>query len=449
MYRTGARLNRTETYRKGTRKPHGGAERRWNESMKAVGFRDTRSFRKEDGLVLKGGRMMIFLFLLSLSLAPISAQDYAGPVQDVREVTATGLGSIVGGDVAHARDDAITDALRTGVEQAVGLMVESETLVENFQLIEDRIFSRSKGYIKNYQVMSEGKRAEDLYEVTLQAVVSMAVLKDDLEGIATLMRRVNTPRIMVMIDERNIGESPGYLHYIDADMNTAENAITDALMKKGFKFVDQATVKQNLKQEQASAILQGDTKQAAAIGKMVNAEVVITGKALAKATEVEAFGAKTRSQQASVTVKAIRTDTGDIIATAEGQGAYPHIDDIVGGTKAIQKACEKISGELIDKILNRWQADVNEGTTISLRVKGVTGFDQLNQFTSALPSSVRGLVSVLQREWVEGYALLDVTMKGNSTDLARRLSNATFGNIKVKVTGMSQNSVSVELISSE
>jgi len=130
--------------------------------------------------------------------------------------------------------------------------------VENFQLIEDNIFSKTQGYVQKYDVIREGKRNEQLYEVTVRAVVKMTDLKNDLEGIATLMRRKNTPRMMVMIQEKNIGEAPGFLHYFEADMNTAETAIMDAFMPKGFKFIDQATVKRNLKQEQAAAILEGD-----------------------------------------------------------------------------------------------------------------------------------------------------------------------------------------------
>ena len=364
---------------------------------------------------------------------------------EVKEVVSSGVGSIVEGDVAHARDDAIEDALRKGIEQALGLLMESETLVENFQLIEDNIFSKTQGYVQKYSVIKEGKRNDQLYEVTVRATVKMADLKNDLQGIATLMHRKKTPRMMVMIEERNIGEAPGLFHYFETDMNTAETAIMQAFMAKGFKFVDQATVKRNLDKEKAAAILEGDVAQAAALGRKVGAEVVITGKAFAKATVFEAFGAKQRSQQATVTVRAIRTDTGEIIATASSHGAYPHIDDVVGGTKAIQKACEKLSDELMTQILDRWQSDVSSGTTLTLKVRGVSNFDQLKKFKNGLKYYVRGLSSVIQRDWYNGFATLEVVMKGTSEDLAQRLSGKNIEGIKVNVVGMSQNSVTVEL----
>jgi hypothetical protein len=220
-------------------------------------------------------------------------------------------------------------------------------------------------------------------------------------------------------------------------------------MEKGFKFVDQATVKRNLDNEKAAAILEGDVNQAAILGKSVGAEIVLTGKALAKATVMEAFGVSQRSQQATVTVKAIRTDTGDIIATSSGQGAYPHIDDVIGGTKAIEKACSKMSEDLISQILDRWQTDISSGATLTLKVKGVKDFDQLNKFKSALKYYVRNLQTVTQREWEEGYSVLEVEMKGTSEDLAQRLSGKNIEGILVKVIGMSQNSVTVQLSEAE
>ena len=374
----------------------------------------------------------------------VSGLIFAQSTGDARQVTATGMGSIINGDVAHARDDAIDDALRKGLEQVMGMMVSAETLVENYQLIEDNIFSKTQGYVQNYEVVKEGKRDEMLYEVTVNAVVKMSNLKNDLDAIATLIRRKNTPRMMVLIDETNIGETPG-MHLITTDLNTAETALMDQFMSKGFRFVDQQTIKANLDQAVASAILRGDAAKAAALGKSHGAEVVVTGKAVAKATETVAFGTKIRSQQATVTARAIRTDTGDIIATGSAQGAFPHIDDMTGGARAIQKACQQLADDLMQKILDRWQSDVNVGATLTLKVQGISGFSQLKKFEASLKYYVRGLNTVTRRDYSGQYATFEVEMKGNADDLAGRLDGQNIDGIQVSVVGMSQNSVTVQL----
>jgi len=364
---------------------------------------------------------------------------------ETREVISSGVGSIIGGDVAHARDNAIEDALRRGIEQVLGTLVESETLVENFQLIEDNIMTRTRGYVQRYEVVNESRRSAELYEVAVRAVLKISDIQDDLEGIATLMRRKNTPRLMVMIEEKNIGETPGF-HYVETEMNTAETALMNYFMAKGFRFIDRATVQRYLDQQKASAILQGDAALASALGKQVGAEMVLTGRAIAKATETEAFGARIRSQQATVQVRAIRTDTGDIIATSSGQGAHPHIDDVQGGVLAIQKACDKLAGPLMTQILNHWQADVSGGGTIVLNVQNVADYMQLNRFNNSLRYYVRGLQSVTQRSFSDGFAVLEVVMRGSADDLAQRLSGRDMEGIRIRVTGMTQNSVTVQLV---
>jgi hypothetical protein len=59
---------------------------------------------------------------------------------------------------------------------------------------------------------------------------------------------------------------------------------------------------------------------------------------------------------------------------------------------------------------------------------------------------VRDLSSVVQRDWQRGFATLEVEMTGNSDDLARRLSGKSIDGMKIKVIGMTQNSVSIELV---
>lgn len=389
-------------------------------------------------------------FAAALAAAFLSLTAWPGQAhgQDIREVTVLGMGSIVNDDVARAKDEAVQDALRNAIEQTVGTMVSSETLAENFAVVDDRIYQQTRGYIQKYEILEQGKRDAMLYEVKVRALVKTAQLQDDLEAITTLIRRKKTPRLMVLIDEKNIGETATAAHFLEADLNTAESQLMNQFMKKGFRFVDAATVRQNLDREKEAAILEGDARQAAAVGRRSGAEVVLVGKALAKAVEVEAFGAKIRSQQATVTVKAIRTDTGDLLAIGTEQGKFTHIDDVTGGTKAIQKACDALAEPLIAKILDRWSTDVNTGGTLTLKIRNVDDYAELNRFKNSLKYYVRGITNVTQRDFSDGFAVLELEMKGNADDLANRLSTAKMEGFIVKVTGVSEGGVTVTLVPS-
>ena len=91
-----------------------------------------------------------------------------GVTCEFHPVKAMGQAAIYGEDVANARDKAIADAQRKTVEQAIGAMVSSETVTENFELISDKILSRSSGYVRNYKIIVEGKDDMGVYQVTVR-----------------------------------------------------------------------------------------------------------------------------------------------------------------------------------------------------------------------------------------------------------------------------------------
>jgi hypothetical protein len=68
--------------------------------------------------------------------------------QESKTVTAEGVAAIQGNAQDIARDAAIEDAQKRAVEQAIGILIDSQTQVENYQLISDNILSQTKGYIK-------------------------------------------------------------------------------------------------------------------------------------------------------------------------------------------------------------------------------------------------------------------------------------------------------------
>ena len=115
----------------------------------------------------KLNRYLLITLLMALGLSPQPLFGSAGIIN----ATADGVGVIIDNNTALARDQAIQDALRIVVEQAAGVMVASETLVQNYEVLSDQIYSKSQGYIKNYQVTDE-KTEQNLYKVTVQAAVA-------------------------------------------------------------------------------------------------------------------------------------------------------------------------------------------------------------------------------------------------------------------------------------
>ena len=65
----------------------------------------------------------------------------AGTTSMAQEVTVNGYGT--------TQNEAERDAMRNGVEQVAGSLVNSETDTHNFELVRDEIHTTTEGYVKN------------------------------------------------------------------------------------------------------------------------------------------------------------------------------------------------------------------------------------------------------------------------------------------------------------
>lgn len=382
------------------------------------------------------------LIFLPLCILVVVANTYG---QEEVTLTSTGLGVIIAGDVGKARDEALNDAMRKAVEQAVGTIISASSIVENAVLIEDNIYSKTSGYIKGYHLVREGRSVSipNAYEVTLTATVSTASLKDDLAAIGILLQRKGLPRMMVIIEEKNV-EQHDWVREAH-NLNTAEQKIQEIFRNKGFDFVDHKTAFRNLRRDQETAINRGDTKAAVALGNRSGAEVIMTGNAIAKKSSAAVELGGMISVQANVNLRAIRTDNADIIATAFASAPQVHIDDVTGGVMAIQKAAEKAAEQLSEQIITTWSEDLASGMRVQLIVHNVQSFADLNDFKFLLKDYVRGTKSVDMRSFASGVAEFDLETTSTANEVAQSLTTKDLEKFEVEVLGVTQNRLELKL----
>ncbi len=359
------------------------------------------------------------------------------------EVTVKGLGSILNNDVGAARDQAIDDALRKAVQEALGTHIRSTTLVQNFQMVEDNILSWSRGYVSRYQILQEGPGPYDSYEVTLRATVDLTSLQNDEQNLRDLLEKMGNPRVMLLIEEKNMTSQSAW-DYFSLDMTSAESAMIEFFQNKGFEVIDPSLVKANRKKDEIIAALSGDARSAAAIAAFQDADIIITGKAVSRvATGLNLGGMK--SCQATVTVRAVKADVAKIIAGMSERAAVPHIDEITGGTLAIEKASKKLAEKLLEKITRQGSQEFYNSTTLTLNVMGFASFSELSDFSNKLKFFIRGIKSIRTRNIAGKIAELEVQITGNIRQLARELEKKDFSPFRPEIVGMSHNKLSIKL----
>jgi len=371
-------------------------------------------------------------------------------------VTARGQAAIVNNDKAMARDKAIEDALRRAVEQVVGTMVTSETKTKDFQLLEDNIYTHSKGYVESYKIVSE-KVEDNVYIVDIQAEVSSGKIEGKLKAIGIAISRKGKPRVMFLIAEQNVGqETPSYWWGTTAsvsDIGIVENTMINIFQKNGFTVIDRQAVSGKIKVKDAYRVASLTSDAAKSIANQTDAQIVIFGQAIAKSLGNQPIGTSPDSPKyptasANISVRALNTDNGEILATATGEHVYPHPSEISAGNNALKMAAEKVANQLIDGIMEKWNQELSGGQMVSIDITGIDDPSFLSEFKNFLTQQVRGVQGVQIRKFKKPDASLDIDYKGKGQDLGLELSGKKIGKSVLEVTDMQQNSVKIKVTKS-
>lgn len=379
---------------------------------------------------------------LTLFVTPLGAQQAAPAPQGVYKITAEGVGSFRAADQARSREEALEDALRNAVEQASGIIIESESRMKNFELVKDEVLSRSKGFIKSYKVLKEGA-AGPLYKVLIEAlVVKSTFIKNLDKSIEELYRRVGRPRVMVVIRERTLNKEGISLDSADGPMKgVAEKEIRKLLMKQGFTFIDHRAAAGIDLMEVAlkgDEIVREKVVQAARTSK---AEIIILGNAT---SQFKGVTNNFNMAQADLSLDVIRVDNGQVMASEVISARGLHVNQSTSAVLSLQKAAREVTPKMMEQVSYQWIKDKNEGGRIEIVVKNVQ-FGQLLTIRRALGTEVSGVKKVQQRSFKKGVALIEVLTRKSAQDVAESLFEVQFPKFTLEIEDVSANKLVVSV----
>ena len=338
-----------------------------------------------------------------------------------------------------SRADALRQAMRLAVEEAVGVFVQSETEVENFALVKDKVYSRTEGYVRGYDVIADGKVGDE-HQVRIRATVSLDAIKDDLVAMKVLLEALERPTLLVLVEE-------DYKSMDDLGMGIAGAELTALLKEKGFDLVDKAQLETVQAKDQARQALAGNDAAAAALGVNFGAQYVILGKAVAQDAGEAYAGTGLKSIQASLQLKVIQTQTAAVLGSVVKNAVSAHMSPLTGATNAFQDAARQASEDyLVNAITDSFQDFLNNGAPYKLQVSGVDAFAQYKAVAGSVETLDR-VVSSKREGWNKagGLLMLDLRFKGTSEELAMALDGREVGSRRLEVTDLAPQRVDCQL----
>lgn len=360
---------------------------------------------------------------------------------EVKTVTVEGEAAIIEGDPAQTEKNAKREARRRAVEQGAGVLVESNTIVRNFELVADEIASTAKGVIMDEQW---GPLTDGATKTSKKIKLTAKVSPEAIEGaVCSVIKQNHDPKVSLVFVEK-VGDEAKW---------STERGMIEAMFSSAFKDACFTIVEAGVKVSEVTA--NGDLTQDTIneIVKNSNAQYVVlgTGKVI-KGDNSGALieGTKMNSYAVSANLKLVNASTNEIEAvsfkSANILGISPE-----NALKAVEKTrnknqmiVESVMDDLMKKVAQRWTSDLVNAGRVQVIVKNVPSFGAAKSFKDLVIKLVTG-GKIEQREVKGGQATFDVDVEGGAESLASTIEGKKAGKFTIEVLEVSRGKVVLKL----
>ncbi|MCC7495413.1 MAG: flagellar assembly protein T N-terminal domain-containing protein, partial [Fimbriimonadaceae bacterium] len=306
-------------------------------------------------------------------------------------VEVDGVGKLADGDDA-ARRQALNDALRNAVEKVIGTYVESTTLVDKYELVEDRIMTRANGFAAVREIVKQSREGGAL-TLTCQVEVMYKPIRDALVAMGIARQW----RVMVCIPEQHIRR-------VVPDP-AAENAMMRQLIAAGLPVIDQRQSAELRNNQELLLRIAGNPTLAAQLRAKYNAEVLVTGEAFSQDIDPIAGQAACRAR---LEIKAIDLNTAEVLAAEDQHSTGTDQTSELAGKVALRKAADEIAERFIDMIYRRPMPSAGMAR-VEITITGFKGFTAADRFKKNL-AKLPGVSAVRQLEFAQGLLKVEVEL---------------------------------------
>ena len=185
--------------------------------------------------------------------------------------------------------------------------------------------------------------------------------------------------------------------------------------------------------------------QAAALGARFQADVVVVGTATVKKAS-NVLGDELRSFEGTLSVRAIRTDTGFVLADISRKFLTADADDLSGGHRALTEAGAQTGELLAGEILTAWQQTAEKGPiAATVVVEGNYQLSHLVSFRRVL-SGMPGVNGLQTRGMTPKETILSLDYEGTAQGLAEALLLNSFEGFGVHITETTPDAIRLSLV---
>jgi hypothetical protein len=147
-----------------------------------------------------------FMKLVLILLIP--ALLFCLPLQ-AEEVLVNSSAKIYNADINHAKEQALKNVLHEALKKTMGNLLDVKTINYNYEVIKNQIYRFNSKYIIAYEVLrAEHNFKNNFYEIIITANVDDVKIRQKLEALRILQKRLKKKRLLVLYHNRSPEAAP-------------------------------------------------------------------------------------------------------------------------------------------------------------------------------------------------------------------------------------------------
>ena len=330
------------------------------------------------------------------------------------DILSIGKARVVKGNLARAKNNAISMALSKGVENYIIHRLGRQAVADNFMRLLKRVLPKARKEIQNYHILAE-ERIGDEYYVFVGLKVNKKVIEETFRKLDIILREGPPLKLLLLISETIDGEVSYWWKdpEVYSPLSPSELVIYDIFRKRGFRPINRTLGIPDTEYSEELKVPDLQTASVLKWGKLFSADVVISG-------HVDIIDEK----EITLMLKAFDLKNG--IRICQGIQTEDITKDATG-KEDIMAAFERLSNRLIARLSPAISRFVNSSSEeishLKITLKGLSNYSRYRDFKIFLKENIKGVSSVKLTRMKKNSITVSVEFHGDREDFLKHVLN--------------------------
>ena len=266
-----------------------------------------------------------------------------------------GRATIFNNNEGSAKSQATRNALRNAVEKGVGLLLNSQTVVKNWAVLRDEVYSSAQGFVKNYKVLRD-ERQGDVWFVEVDAEVATVSIENKLQELRILHQKMGNKRLMVIYHPLH----PNALEETHSSVLSTFTAIQTEFNQAGFRIFDQQSLDNVYRKLKQRGMAQSSVADWMKIANENQVDILVEFEMLASRTRRNSQY-RFNAAKVNIRMRVHNVSTGRLISNRQSEqkqftsarvGSFDWESDL---SKAGIRAGETVTKDTISQVVNYYK----------------------------------------------------------------------------------------------